>query len=48
MPRRGLVNWRLFSASELAAVSDRNYAASRLWQAPQSGEFATAAAVPAS
>lgn len=40
--RAGPVNWRLFAASELAALADQNYAANRLWHALQSGEFASA------
>ena len=44
--RGGPVRWRLFAASELAALSDRNYAAERLWQALQSGEFFGAAGLP--
>lgn len=42
--RDGPVAWRLFAISELAALSDNNYAAGRLWQALQAGDFATASA----
>ncbi len=42
--RQGPVQWRLFAISELAALSDGNYAAGRLWQALQAGDFAMAGA----
>jgi hypothetical protein len=42
--RQGPVQWRLFAITELAALSDGDYAAGRLWQALQAGDFATAAA----
>jgi len=38
----GPPQWRLFATSELAMLSDENYAASQLWQALQTGDFAAA------
>jgi hypothetical protein len=45
--RDGPPKWRMFAASELAALSAGNYAADRLWHALKAGEFASASAAPA-